>query len=131
MTADTDAITAVLGRYEDAANRSDTDAIVALCTPDAVLMAQNSPASVGIDAVRAAYAGMAQAITLDIRFTVAEIRQVASDWAFLRSTSAGTIKLHATGQTVPEANQERFVFQKLGGEWKIARYAFSITAPAG
>lgn len=49
----------------------------------------------------------------------------------MRSTSAGTIKLHATGQTVPESNQELFVFQKLGDEWKSARYAFSVTTPAG
>lgn len=60
-----------------------------------------------------------------------EIRQLAPDWAFLRSTSAGTIKLLASGQTVPEANQELFIFQKLGGEWKIARYAYSVTPPAG
>ncbi len=130
MNADTDAVAAVISRYQDAANRSDTDAVIALYTPDAVFMPQNSPPSVGIDAVRAAYAVMTQAITLDIRFTVAEVRQVAPDWAFLRSTSAGTVKLLANGQTVPEANQELFILQKLGGEWRIARYAFSVTTPA-
>ena len=131
MSTDEDAIKAVIDRYQDAANRSDTDAVMALYAPDAVFMPQNSPSSVGAEAVRAAYAGLAQAIALDIRFTVAEVRQVAPDWAFLRSTSAGTIKIHATGQTVPEANQELFILQKLGGEWKIARYSFSVTTPAG
>ena len=130
MKAETDAIAAVIGRYQEAANKSDTDAIVALYTPDAVFMPQNSPPSVGVDAVRAAYAAMAQAIALDIRFTIAEVRQVAPDWAFLRSTSAGTIELLANGQTLPEANQELFILQKLGSEWKIARYAFSVTTPA-
>ena len=130
MNAEIDAIAAVLRRYQDAANRSDTDTIVALYAPDAVFMPQNSPPSVGIEAVRNAYSAMAQAIALDIRFTIAEVHQVAPDWAFLRSTSAGTIKLLATGQTVPEANQELFILQKISGEWKIARYAFSVTTPA-
>jgi hypothetical protein len=29
----------------------------------------------------------------------------------------------------PEANQELFVFQKIDGTWKIARYCFSTTNP--
>ena len=74
--------------------------------------------------------GMVQAIRLDIAFVVAEVRQLAPDWVFARTTSAGTIRLVATGDTIPEANQELFLFQKVEGAWKIARYCFNTTLPA-
>jgi ketosteroid isomerase-like protein len=64
-----------------------------------------------------------------VEFKVAEVVQVAPDWAFARTNSAGTVKVHATGTCSPEANQELFVFQKIGGGWKIARYCFSTTNP--
>jgi hypothetical protein len=43
----------------------------------------------------------------------------------VRTNSAGTVKVNATGKNSPEANQELFVFQKIGSAWKIARYCFS------
>jgi hypothetical protein len=39
------------------------------------------------------------------------------------------VKVTATGQSSPEANQELFVFQKVANDWKIARYCFSTTNP--
>jgi len=46
-----------------------------------------------------------------------------------RTNSAGSVKVNVTGQTSREANQELFLFQKVGNEWKIARYCFSTTNP--
>ncbi len=131
MTSEETAIAAVLRQYEAAANASDAAAVAQLYAHDGVLMAQESPSCVGAAAIRAAYEGMFGAIALSIRFEIAEIRQLAPDWAFLRSTSSGTITLKAAGQSVPEGNQELFVFQKVDGTWKIARYCFSTTSPAG
>lgn len=74
---------------------------------------------------------MLEAITISVEFKVAEVVQVAPDWAFARTNSAGTVKVHATGASSSEANQELFVFQKIGGDWKIARYCFSTTNPPG
>jgi hypothetical protein len=34
------------------------------------------------------------------------------------------------GIGIPEANQELFLFQKVDGTWKIARYSFSTVLPA-
>ena len=73
---------------------------------------------------------MAGVIALDIRFSMAEIRALAADWAFARTTSSGTIEFKATEARAPEANQELFIFQKVDGAWKIARYFFSTTLPA-
>jgi uncharacterized protein (TIGR02246 family) len=130
MNTDEKAIATLLAKYEDALNRSDTATVMKLYASDGVFMAQNFPSSVGADAVRDAYDGVFRAITLTVKFAVAEVKQVGSDWAFARTNSAGMVKVNATGQSSPEANQELFVFQKVGNDWKIARYGFSTTNPA-
>jgi uncharacterized protein (TIGR02246 family) len=130
MNTDEKAIATLLAQYEDALNRSDTATVMKLYASDGVFMAQNFPSSVGADAVRDAYDGVFRAITLTVKFAVAEVKQVGSDWAFARTNSAGMVKVNATGQSSPEANQELFVFQKVGNDWKIARYCFSTTNPA-
>ena len=129
MSTDEQAIAAVLKSYEMALNASDTEQVMRLYAPDGVFMAQHSPSGVGAASVRAGYEAVFGAITLAIRFETAEIRQVAPEWAFARTNSAGTVTINATGMTEPEANQELFLFQKLGDGWKIARYAFSTTNP--
>jgi hypothetical protein len=46
-----------------------------------------------------------------------------------RTNPAGTVKVHASGESGPEANKELFVFQKFDGICKIARYCFSTMNP--
>ena len=127
MNADEKAIAAVLAKYQDALNESSADAVMKLYASDGVFMPQNSPSNVGADAVRRAYNAVFDAIALNVKFDIAEIRQLAADWAFARTNSAGRVKVNATGESSPEGNQELFVFQKIGGDWKIARYCFSTT----
>ena len=129
MNANEKAVAAVLADYEDALNQSDTEAVMKLYAPDGVFMPQHFPSSVGADAVRKAYDGVFEAITLKVKFVVAEVHQIAPDWAIARTNSAGTVTVKATGGGGPEANQELFVFQKIDGAWKIARYWFSTTNP--
>ena len=127
MNADEKAIAAVLAKYQDALNESSADAVMKLYASDGVFMPQNSPSNVGADAVRRAYNAVFDAIALNVKFDIAEIRQLTADWAFARTNSAGRVKVNATGESSPEGNQELFVFQKIGGDWKIARYCFSTT----
>ncbi len=129
MNANEKAVAAVLADYEDALNQSDTEAVMKLYAPDGVFMPQHFPSSVGADAVRNAYDGVFEAITLKVKFVVAEVHQIAPAWAIARTNSAGTVTVKATGGGGPEANQELFVFQKIDGAWKIARYCFSTTNP--
>ena len=129
MNADEQAVAAVLAEYQGALNRSDTAAVMAMYAPDGVFMPQHSPSSVGTDAVRSAYAAVFAAITLAVRFDVAEVRQLSPEWVMARTNSAGTVTVHASGASGPEANQELFLFQRLGGAWKIARYCFCTTNP--
>ena len=129
MNANEKAVAAVLGKYQDALNHSDTGAVMKLYAPDGVFMPQNSPSSVGAEEVRRAYDAVFRTIKLTVKFNVAEVVEVAPNWVFARTNSAGTVKVLATDAGGPEANQELFLFQKIDGVWKIARYCFSTTNP--
>ena len=129
MNAEENAVNAVLASYENALNESDTDAVMKLYASDGVFMPQNVPSSVGADAVRQAYDTVFDAIKLSVKFNVVEVFQVAPEWAFARTNSAGNVTINATGGESAEANQELFVFHKIDGAWKIARYCFSTTNP--
>lgn len=123
-------IESVLATYERALNASDTDTVMTLYADDGVFMAQHSAPNVGREAVRRAYDRVFAAIDLDVRFTVDEVIQASSQWAFARTRSEGFVTVNATGDKAPEGNQELFVFEKQdSGEWKIARYIFSTTNP--
>jgi uncharacterized protein (TIGR02246 family) len=129
MNPDEKAVAAVLARYEKALNESDTDAVMKLYASDGVFMAQNFPSSVGATAVRKAYETVFKTIKLSVKFNIAEVAQLAPEWAFARTNSAGTVTVNATGAKSAEANQELFVFRKIDGRWQIARYCFSTTNP--
>lgn len=115
----------VLGSYERSLNASDIAGVVQLYTDDAVLLAPEASPAVGVNAVRAAYLGIFQAIGINLTFEIAEVRLMSPEWAFLRSNSKGFVKILANGAEVPGSNQELFVLQKSQGRWKIARYSFS------
>jgi uncharacterized protein (TIGR02246 family) len=124
------AITGLLKNYEHALNASDVEGVARLYTDDAVLLAPGAQSAVGIDAVRAAYTGIFQAIDIDLTFDIAEVNVVSSEWAFLRSTSHGVATVLANGAQTPSSNQELFVLHKSQGRWKIARYSFSSVLPS-
>jgi uncharacterized protein (TIGR02246 family) len=129
MNSDEKAVAAVLARYEKALNESDAEAVMKLYASDGVFMAQNFPSSVGAAAVRKAYETVFKTIKLSVKFSIAEVVQVAPEWAFARTNSAGNVTVNATGVKSAEANQELFVFRKIDGAWQIARYCFSTTNP--
>jgi len=126
----TGAIKEVVSLYEAALNASSADAVMPLYADDGVFMPPYNHAAVGKAAVREAYAAVFKAITLRLKFTVAEAVQMAPDWAFVRTSSAGAMTVNATGAQSTEGNQELFIFKKSAdGSWKIARYSFSSTNP--
>jgi uncharacterized protein (TIGR02246 family) len=125
------AIKKVLASYETALNASNTEAVMSLYADDAVVLPQETPTVVGSRAVKEFYIGTFKAIKIDVKFQTAEVQVVSNEWAFLRSTASGTIKILATGNEVPSHTQELFVLRKEAGLWKLARYSFSSTlAPA-
>jgi uncharacterized protein (TIGR02246 family) len=130
MSAATEGVTALLAKYNEALNASSTDAVMPLYAEDGVFMPPYSQSAVGLDAVRKAYDAVFKAITLNVKFTIAEIVELGPGWAFARTNSAGTTTDHATGAKSAEGNQELFVLKRDDdGSWKIARYSFSPTNP--
>ena len=128
--ADEAAIGSVMSSYEAALNASNTDAVMPLYAEDGVFMAPNNQSAVGKAAVRRAYDAVFKAIMLKVKFTIVELVVISPQWAFVRTNSAGTQKVNATGATSAEANQELFIFKKSDdGRWQIARYSFSTTNP--
>ena len=130
MNANEEAVAAVLAKYQDALNQSDTSTVMRLYARNGVFVPQNSPSRVGAEQVRRAYEAVFKTIKLTVQFNVAEVVEMAPNWVFARTNSAGTVKVLATGAGGPEANQELFLFQKIDGAWRIARYCFSTTNPA-
>jgi ketosteroid isomerase-like protein len=111
-------------------NASNTDALIALYAEEGVLMPPDTRSVVGKAAVREAYVAGSKVFALHVKCNMAEVVQMAPDWSFVRTNSAGAMKINATGMTSDEANQELFILRKnAGGEWKIARYSFSSTNP--
>ena len=130
MSATAEAITALLAKYNEALNASSTEEVMPLYADDGVFMQPYSQSAVGSGAVRKAYDAVFKAITLKVKFTIAEIVELGPGWAFARTNSAGTTTDHATGNKNAEGNQELFIFKKdQDGAWKIARYSFSPTNP--
>jgi len=124
------AIRNVMSSYETALNASNTAAVLPLYAEDGVFMAPNFQSAIGKAAVQQAYDAVFKAITLKVKFTIVELVVMSQQWAFVRTNSAGTQKINATGAASAEANQELFIFRKGDdGMWRIARYSFSTTDP--
>ena len=121
-------IKTVLGLYEAALNTNDVDAILDLYSTEPVFMPQHSTALVGRDAVRAGYKQVFATLKLNVQFTIHEIEEVGN-WAWVRTSSAGTTRVLDSGVDVNEGNNELFVFRNEVGRWKIYRYLFATSQP--
>ena len=127
-----EAVTTLLAKYNDALNASSTNAAMPLYAEDGVLMPPYSPSAVGSrGAQESLRRGFSEAITLIVKFSIAEIVELAPEWAFARTNSAGTTLDHATGNQERPGKSGTLHFQE--GQrwvWKIAPYSFSSTKSA-
>lgn len=121
-------IEALLSIYQKSLNTSDAKLAQSLYTKDGIFMPTEAPSGIGSEEILKSYEHVFSQIQLNIEFFIEEI-QVEGNMAFAVTSSKGTTLIHATGDTIPEANRELFVFEKVGGNWKIARYMFNKTEP--
>lgn len=121
-------IEALLGEYKKSLNTSDAKLAQSLYTKDGIFMPTGAPSAIGSEHILKSYEYIFSQIQLNIEFFIEEI-EVEGDFAFATSSSEGTTLIHASGDTVPEANRELFVFEKVDDDWKIARYMFNKTSP--
>lgn len=120
----------LLSMYKTALNTSDAGLANSLYTKDGIFMPSEAPSAIGQDNILKAYQFIFSQIQLNIEFFIDEII-IDHDFAFAVTSSKGSTLIHATGDVIPEANRELFVFEKVENEWKIARYMFNKTAPKG
>lgn len=120
----------LLGEYEKSLNTSDAKLAQSLYTKDGIFMPTEAPSGIGAQGILKSYEHVFSQIQLKIEFFIEEI-QVEGNMAFAVTSSKGTSFIHATSDTIPEANRELFVFEKVDGNWKIARYMFNKTEPKG
>ena len=126
--ADRAGIEAVLNAYQAALNAADTSAVLLLYEPDGVFMQPYARSAIGKDAIRRTYDADFASFRLQVNFQLAELQFMSPDWAFVRTNSAGTNTVSASGKQSAEANQELFIFHKSpDATWRIARYSFSTT----
>ena len=118
----------LLGVYERSLNTSDASLAQSLYAKDGIFMPSEAPSGIGPEAILNSYGYVFSQIKLNIKFFIEEI-QVEGNMAFAVTSSKGTTLIHATGDTIPEENRELFVFEKVDGDWKIARYMFNKTEP--
>jgi uncharacterized protein (TIGR02246 family) len=123
-------IEALLIEYQKSLNTSDAKLAQSLYTKDGIFMPTEAPSGVGSEGIIKSYEFVFSQIQLNIEFFIEEI-EVEGNMAFAVTSSKGTVKIHANGLEAPEANRELFVFEKVDGAWKIARYMFNKTAPRG
>jgi uncharacterized protein (TIGR02246 family) len=119
-----------MAAYNAALNGGKTAAVLPLYTEDGVFMPPYSQSAIGKSAVAAAYDKVFEELQFDVKFTIAELVVIASNWAYVRTNSAGTTFHCSLGKKLAEANQELFIFKKSDdGKWRISRYSFSPTNP--
>ena len=114
----------LLNTYKKSLNTSDAKLAQSLYSKDGVFMPTQGPSGIGTEGILKSYEYVFSQIQLNIEFFIEEI-QVEGNMAFAVTSSKGTTLIHATSATVPEENRELFVFEKVDGEWKIARYMFN------
>lgn len=125
---DKQSIEALLQTYKTSLNTSDAKLAVSLYTADGIFMPSEAPSAIGTENILKTYEFIFTQIQLNIEFYIEEI-VVEGELAFATTSSKGSTLIHGLGITVPEANRELFVFEKVNGDWKIARYMFNKTAP--
>ncbi|OJJ14382.1 hypothetical protein BKI52_43420 [marine bacterium AO1-C] len=121
-------IEALLSTYKKSLNTSDAALAQSLYTKEGIFMPTEAPSAIGSENILKSYQFIFSQIQLNIEFFIDEIT-VENNLAYAVTSSKGTTLIHATQATVPEANRELFVFEKVAGNWKIARYMFNKTEP--
>ncbi len=118
----------IMETYAAALKARDVETLVGLYAPNGVFVRENMPPVIGAAALRAAYKEIFETLRVDLAFTVKE-SEASGDLAWLRATSAGRIKLLASGRESDEAFNTLVVFHRGAGDWKIRSYLYASSRP--
>jgi uncharacterized protein (TIGR02246 family) len=119
----------VMDRYAAALAANDLEALVALYTDNGVFVRPEMAPAVGREALRQAYRQIFATLKVNLKFTVHEV-EIAGDVAWLRSSSAGRVKVLATGVESADSYHQLVVFRREATGWKIRNYLYAPANPA-
>lgn len=126
--ADSAQLVSIMERYAAALRANDVEVLVGLYAANGVFMREHLPASVGRDALRAAYREIFATLKVDLAFTIQEV-EASGDMAWLRSTSRGTIRVLASGVESTDSFNALVVFRRESAGWKIRSYLYASERP--
>lgn len=124
------AVRAVVAAIIAADNARDLDAVLALYTPDAVLMPPGEDPVVGRAAIRPRYETLFRTMIPAIRSELTEV-QVAGGWAFVRGRNTGELRPIDSAAT-PRRLNDHFLMvlsRDSSDQWRIARLIWHPGAP--
>ncbi|HLP94148.1 MAG TPA: SgcJ/EcaC family oxidoreductase [Saprospiraceae bacterium] len=124
QSKDEAAVEKLVLQYFDALNASDTRKAVSLFTSDGVLLPSGAPTASGTEQLTGNYQYVFDHFTFQLKVTIENIT-VAGKYAYVRSTSLGSLGIKANGQTINDNFRELFVLQKEKGSWKISSYMYN------
>jgi len=110
--------------YFNALNASDAGKVVSLFTEDGVLLPSAAPTAEGTEQLKGNYQYVFDNFTFDLKVAIGAVT-AQKNYAFVRSTSKGTLGIKANGQKVEADFRELFVLHKVKGNWKIATYMYN------
>lgn len=114
----------VVQGYFKALNASDGAKVVSHFTENGVLLPSAAPTAEGTEQLKGNYQYVFDNYTFDLKVTIASVT-VQGNYAFVRSTSKGSLGIKANGQKVEAEFRELYVLQKVKGSWKIANYMYN------
>ena len=119
--ADEAAVRRTIADVEQKINQGDIG-FVNVFANDAVIIAPSSPDIVGLDAIRAMYAGIMKQASMTVHFSTEEVA-VAGDMAFEHGTYTLRIADKTTGRVLQDAkNKHVHIFKRQpDGTWKTWR----------
>ena len=119
----------IMDRYAAALQAGNVEALVALYTANGVFTRPDFPPAVGHDALRTAYKQIFATLKVSLRFDIQEV-ETLGDFAWLRSTSVGKVKVLATGVETGDWYYQTIVFRREAGLWNIRNYLYAPAKPS-
>ena len=127
MSQEKQKIIDILNQYQKSTNTADAKLAASLYKEDAIMIPANFPTNYGKEAIFGFYNYAFSLLQLTLEFDIHEDQiAINGDFAYATTTSVGTRLIRETKEIVPEDNRELWLFERMDGEWKIARYMFNI-----
>lgn len=115
-----------LNSYREAFVKSDFIQVVSLYTNNGTHLPANRPTVKGHEQLKKFYEFFFKSFQIKYDFDIVEIVE-SGDYAFVQTTSTGTVHIIANDEDMPLNNKEVFILKNENGTWKISTFIFNQT----